>query len=120
MLYKPLDSAKRPLRHRGTDGSTIPIGYGTSSTTAPQFFLPEGKEYDSNFIKVLVSSSYINMESFIQAAECRMITEMRNPYENAYDWNSWTYVVSQRRKSTPFLFAANYLTINVTTGGRKV
>ncbi|KAJ6622143.1 caspase domain-containing protein [Mycena sp. CBHHK59/15] len=67
--YCPLGWAKMsPPLAASADGivaTRLPIGYGTGGY-AFEFFLPEGKSMDTGFLKVFVSTEYLDMEWITQ------------------------------------------------------
>jgi len=83
------------LTRCGTDGSTLGIGYGAQGTESISFPLPEGFDHDSGFIKVFVSTVYINMEAIVAKAE-RFAKEFNWP-DIEQCWDSWTYLITVRR-----------------------
>ncbi|KAH9831963.1 caspase domain-containing protein [Rhodofomes roseus] len=46
----------------------LPIGYGSSGTDSLRFSLPSGAKVDSGFLKVFVSSAWVDMRSVQQAS----------------------------------------------------
>ena len=94
-LYLPHSPISRPLTRCGTDGSTLGIGYGAQGTESISFPLPDGFDHDSGFIKVFVSTVYINMEAIVAKAE-RVAIEFNWP-DIEQCWDSWTYLITVRR-----------------------
>jgi len=86
----------RPLTHRGTGGSTLGIGYGAQGAESLSFALPEGFDHDSAFIKVFVSTVYINMEAIVTKPE-RLGVIRTNLQVIEQCWDSWVYLVTVRR-----------------------
>jgi hypothetical protein len=76
--------------------SRLSIGYGASGTDAIQFSLPPGARVDSGFLKVFVSSSYVDMtflkrDSPLQMPP-RLARTMTLPF--IHIWDAWTFVLT--------------------------
>jgi hypothetical protein len=96
-LYLPHSPISRPLTRRGTDGSTIGIGYGAQGAESMSFSLPEGFDHDSGFIKVFVSTVYINMEAIAAKDERLDVKKKINQLPIERCWDSWICLVTVRR-----------------------
>jgi len=60
------------------------------------FTLPEGFDHDSAFIKVFVSTVYINMEAIVAKNE-RLDVKKHKSHLIEKCWDSWVYLVTVRR-----------------------
>ncbi|PCH38915.1 hypothetical protein WOLCODRAFT_128800 [Wolfiporia cocos MD-104 SS10] len=93
----PLTTMTAPLP-RKTNGqpSRIPIGYGSSETESIKFSLPKGAASDSGFLKVFVSTAYVDMSAVRQQSVLEEPTRRTRgamvPFFQT--WDSWTYVLT--------------------------
>jgi len=85
------------LRRKSEDEpSKLPVGYGASGTDAMQFSLPPGIKVDSGFLKVFVSSAYVDMSILQQDSPLnkppRLAKVTALPFNDV--WDAWTFVVT--------------------------
>jgi hypothetical protein len=77
--------------------SKITIGYGSGSRDAIQFSVPRNKAQDSGFLKVFVSTEYVNMKILLQeppfTAGIRGAKLVSLTRPTSY-WNAWTYILT--------------------------
>jgi hypothetical protein len=76
--------------------SKLSIGYGASGTDAIQFSLPPGARVDSGFLKVFVSSAYVDMGFLKQDSPLetpmRLARTVAPPF--IHIWDAWTFVLT--------------------------
>jgi hypothetical protein len=74
----------------------LSIGYGASGTDAIQFSLPPGARVDSGFLKVFVSTAWVNMEVLTQGSS--LVTPMYHSRTTTLPlgdvWDAWTFVLT--------------------------
>jgi hypothetical protein len=76
--------------------SRITIGYGHSQD-AISFSVPGNKTQDSGFLKVFVSTEYVNMKILLQEPPFTAISrgaKLVSFARAASYWNAWTYVLT--------------------------
>ena len=61
------------------------------------FSLPEGFDHDSGFIKVFVSTVYINMKAIAKDDSRLDVKKNTNQLPIEQCWDSWIYLVTVRR-----------------------
>ncbi|KAH8804061.1 caspase domain-containing protein, partial [Flagelloscypha sp. PMI_526] len=78
LLHKPSISSGEPdpcLR----SGGVLPVGYGSSGTGPRTFSLPDGQDIDVTYLKVFLSTKYIDLSSVVAASrfsERRTVREL--------------------------------------------
>lgn len=83
----------------GKKSSDFPVGYGSAGVDALEFSLDDGLESDIGFLKLFVSSTYIDMRTLEQLSpleRARKATKKR--LSSASVWDTWTYVLKTQRK----------------------
>ncbi|KZT70653.1 hypothetical protein DAEQUDRAFT_764523 [Daedalea quercina L-15889] len=87
-----------PLPRKGDSPSRLPIGYGASGTDSLRFSLPQGAKMDSGFLKVFVSTTYVDMRSVQQSSildrYSRSTTQTQKDTEFIGTWDEWTSVLT--------------------------
>ncbi|EIM79484.1 uncharacterized protein STEHIDRAFT_163672 [Stereum hirsutum FP-91666 SS1] len=78
--------------------SVLPIGYGSSSRRPREYFLREGQNIDIGFIKVFLSTDYVDLSNISQPSP---FTELRAERPKAFvpvpQWDSILVTVVQRK-----------------------
>jgi len=95
--YHPSAAASSaPLAARYGDGrpSELSVGYGEANVDALEFSLPEGATSDVGFLRLFVTTTYVDMTVVEQSSPffaARGAKKMRPPPLNI--WDAWTYVL---------------------------
>ncbi|TFY58544.1 hypothetical protein EVJ58_g6350 [Rhodofomes roseus] len=95
--YMPPNRYKAPL----LKNNELPIGYDLNGDTAIEFTLSGDTVEESGFLKIIVSTAYVNMEGFVQDSLVddaqpsggSRIVRMK-PVTNLEFWSSMTYVLT--------------------------
>jgi len=91
--HPPSDTMAAPLARRGDKSSELPVGYG-SGDKALTFTLADGVTADVGFVKLFVSTSYLDMTALEQESPfCSAVGAMRRELFLAGKWDAWTYVL---------------------------
>jgi len=94
-LYRPPSKGGNPPlpKKRGDQPGRLPIGYGASETGSIRFSLPEGASKDTGFLKIFVSTSYVDTSGVEQDA-----LDTRGPHITPRsindNWYSSVYVLT--------------------------
>ncbi|KZT66779.1 hypothetical protein DAEQUDRAFT_739795 [Daedalea quercina L-15889] len=90
------NQAAPPLPARGGSGDPgrLPIGYGASAADSIKFSLPDNMKRDTGFLKIFVSTTYVDMRSIARDGidRFRAVTMEKRPIEDA--WDASVYVLS--------------------------
>jgi hypothetical protein len=95
--HPPSESMSAPLAARHEDGtpSKLPVGYGAAGGQAIEFLLSGGVTSDVGFLKLFVSTTYVDMTNIQQTSPLlaaregpRMVKPPAQPI-----WDAWTYVL---------------------------
>jgi len=90
-----------PLAARHEDGrpSELPVGYGSAGGEALQFSLPAGVTADIGFMKLFVSTTYVNMTALEQESPFHAARGTKRAKSPSIDiWDTWTYVLRTEEK----------------------
>jgi hypothetical protein len=90
--HPPCDTMAAPLSRRGDKSSELPVGYG-SGNKALAFTLADGVTADVGFMKLFVSTIYLDMTALEQESPFRSAGAMRRELSLAGKWDAWTYVL---------------------------
>lgn len=90
-----------PRKEATGEPSTLAIGYGASGTDSLRFSLPPGCKVDSGFLKVFVSTSYVDMRGIQQGSALdrysrNTITDKKGSTDLAGLWDELVYVLTCR------------------------
>jgi hypothetical protein len=95
-----------PLAARLEDGrpSELPVGYGSAGGEALEFFLADGVTSDVGFLRLFVSTTYVDMNSLEQPSFLCAERGSRRVERPPLDiWDAWTYVLRTERHGTDAL-----------------
>jgi hypothetical protein len=86
-------------RHRNSRALDLKVGYGEAGVDALEFSLPDGLSSDVTFLKLFVSSVYIDMTVLEQSSPIsgRGGPKMTKPPSTDV-WDAWTYVLKTERQ----------------------
>jgi len=98
--HPPAETMDAPLppRHRDSKAFELKVGYGAAGVEAFEFSLADGLNSDVTFLKLFVSTVYVDM----------MVLEQSSPFLNPRGgkkvkpptvdvWDAWTYVLKTTR-----------------------
>jgi hypothetical protein len=91
-VYLPPSNLFPSLKHHGSDGSKLGIGYGPSGGRPLRFSLPTGINKDAAFIKVFVSTEYANMDAILTGSYWLDLDRTEPALQKL--WSSWIYLIS--------------------------
>ena len=93
-----------PPLPRGTQErpSTLHVGFASEGTDSLEFSIPEGANADTGFLKVFLSTSYVDMKHIEQEAVVgptspRAVKKTRNLDVFKDDWDEWVGVLTCMR-----------------------
>ena len=90
-----------PLAARHEDGrpSELPVGYGSAGGEALEFFLVDGVTSDVGFLRLFVSTTYVDMTALEQPALLYAERGSKMVTPPSLDiWDAWTYVLKTERQ----------------------
>jgi len=86
-----------PLKRRKPDGtpSLFAVGYGGFGTDPVEFYLPPGCQTDSGFLKVFLTTKYVDMTNIAQPpiSEVSSSRVFKNPVKGG-TWTCETFVLT--------------------------
>ena len=96
-----------PLPRATADGpSSLQIGYAKDGTDSIEFSIPEGADADTGFLKIFLSTSYVDMHHIVQDAEPASDThaprgarQKPNPHVFKDDWDEWLGIITCKHSS---------------------
>ena len=92
-------AAPLPARHKNKGPSELKIGYGQADVEAFQFTLADGIPADVGFLKLFVSTTYVDMSILEQQSPFLVAhggSRMKPPVMDI--WDAWTYVLKMVRQ----------------------
>ncbi|KIM75897.1 hypothetical protein PILCRDRAFT_13260 [Piloderma croceum F 1598] len=99
LYHPPCPTMEAPLASARaiTRPSELKVGYGEANVEAIKFSLADGKSEDVGFVKLFVSSTYVDMTSLkkdplLSGAHTRGGVTMIKPPRTEI-WDAWTYVI---------------------------
>jgi len=94
--HPPSCTMAAPLaaRHEGSRLSELPVGYGSAGGEALEFSLADGITADIGFMKLFVSTTYVDMTVLEQESPFHAARGTRRAKPPSMDiWDTWTYVL---------------------------
>jgi hypothetical protein len=88
-------------RKANEEPSKLPVGYGSPGGQAVEFSLADGVTSDVTFLRLFVSTTYVDMTAVEQPSPFdtnRKINKATPPSKQI--WNAWTYVLMTKRQGT--------------------
>jgi hypothetical protein len=92
----PSGTIATPLAERRRDGrpSELPVGYGSAGGDALEFSLADGITADIGFLKIFVSTSYVDMSALEQESPFHAARGTKRAKPPSIDlWDTWTCVL---------------------------
>jgi hypothetical protein len=87
-------AAPLAARHDDSKSSELPVGYGSAGREVLQFSLPAGVTTDIGFMKLFISTTYIDMTALAQESPFHAARGTRRAKPPSMDiWDTWTYVL---------------------------
>jgi hypothetical protein len=89
-----------PLLPRRTDSrGELNVGYGEAGVEAFEFSLADGLNADVTFLKLFVSTVYVDMTTLEQSTPFFTVRGGEKKKPPSVDiWDAWTYVVRTKRQ----------------------
>ncbi|KAF8549358.1 hypothetical protein OG21DRAFT_1515326 [Imleria badia] len=87
-----------PLKRIKADGtpSLFPHGYGGFGTNPIEFYLPPDRKTDSGFLKVFLTTTYVNMTNVAQGPISEL-SSSRGSYSLKGAWTCETFVLTCKK-----------------------
>ena len=101
-LYHPpaeIMAAPLPARHKANRLSELKVGYEKADVEAFQFTLADGIPSDVGFLRLFVSTTYVDMSVLEQESPflvARGVARVKPPV--THTWDAWTYVLKTVRR----------------------
>lgn len=88
-----------PLKQINANGtpSLFPLGYGGFGTNPIEFFLPPDRKADSGFLKVFLTTTYVDMTNVAQGPISKFSSSRRLRYSLKGAWACDTFVLTCRK-----------------------
>ena len=91
-----------PLRPRHDDGRAyeLKVGYGEAGVKAVEFSLADGLNKDVTFLKLIVSTVYVDMSVLEQSSPFSLVSRGGNmgPTRVRGIWDAWTYAIKTKNQ----------------------
>ena len=100
--HPPAKTMEAPLlpRRRNSRGE-LKVGYGVAGVEAFEFSLADGPNADVAFLKLFVSTVYVDMTLLEQSSPFFTVRGGKKTKLPSVDvWDAWTYVVETKRQVT--------------------
>jgi len=92
-------AAPLPALHKDKGPSELKVGYGETDVETFQFTLADGISADVGFLRLFVSTTYVDMSVLEQQSPfliARGVAMTKPPVMDI--WNAWTYVFKTVRR----------------------
>jgi hypothetical protein len=93
--HPPAEAMEAPLlpRHKNSRGE-LKVGYGEAGVEAFKFSLADGLSADVTFLKLFVSTVYVDMTALEQSSPFFTVRGGKKEKPPSVDiWDTWTFVV---------------------------
>ena len=94
-------AAPLAARLENSKPSELPVGYGSAGGEALEFFLADGVTSDVGFLRLFVSTTYVDMTALEQSSFLCAERGSKMVEPPPLDiWDAWTYVLRTERQGT--------------------
>ena len=101
MWYSPLSTSPPLGSQQGSNPTRITAGYGAGGGYAFEFVVPPGKQSDTGFLKLFVSTTYVDVQWMTQLSPIDSMFSRRSARREMFGgiWDAWIAAVTVDEES---------------------